>query len=227
MRKLIYLLLVTGLLSSQAQDKKKYNAALKSAIHVHDTASKYQSSAVAVDILKAAAKEFENEWLANYWAAYIYTQMGLYKDRPEDAGQVLMTGAKEQIEKAKTRYNGEEPNILSDLHALQSFVYQVHSWYPEYQEEKEKYIEMAKEESRKALALNPDNPLIYVLMGTDKLRSEKLSDVVAGRALLYQANSLFKQVNEHRAMTTQWNEEWLRFYWLKYSDRRLAELTKS
>ncbi len=221
-----YILIVLSLISISilGQDKRDYHASLKSALHIHDTASSYNASMVAVTLLETTAKNNPEEWLANYWAAYIATQLGLYPDRPADAGKILPQKAQLNLEQARMKYKGDSKAIISDLHALQSFVYQYHLWYDEFSDKKDHYISKAKEEGRLALKYNPDNPLMYVLIGTGKVRSDKIEDVVAGRALLYQANAKFKLVNEHRALTTHWNEEWLRFRWLKYADERLSEL---
>ncbi|WP_436516665.1 hypothetical protein [Ekhidna sp. To15] len=209
-----------------SQDKKVYNRVLKSAFHVHDTASAYASSLYAANMLEEVAKDFPDEWLAYYWAAFIHTQCGLYRDRPKNAGEVIPSRAQQNMELAMKSYKGDSAEILSDLHALQSFVYTIHTWYPEFKDEVENFREKARQHSKISLNYNPDNPLIYVLIGTSKVSSDKLEDVVAGRALLYRAQTLFKQISEHPVMTAHWNENWLRFRWLKYADQRVAALTK-
>lgn len=210
-----------------SQDKKEYNRVLKSAFHVHDTASTYESSLYAAKMLEEVADKFPDEWLANYWAAYIHTQCGLYYPNiPEDAGTLFPANAQKNIELAMKRYKGDSSEILSDLHALQSFVYYTYTWYPDNKPMDSVYNQKSQEHTRMALNLNPDNPIVYVVIGTGMLRSEKIEDVLAGRALLYRAQTIFKQVSEHPVMTAHWNENWLRFRWLKYSDQRLREITE-
>ena len=218
----IFFVFIGAVLSMSAQDKRAYYNAIKSALHVHDTASLYESSHSAAKILEEAASNEKDDWLANYWAAYLYTQIGRYKDAPEGAGKYTCENALKQLDVAQKRYKGDSAAILSDFHALKGFIYYVHTWYDEY-EDKDSYYEKRAVELKSALKLNPDNPLVYTLLGTEMLRSESLKDVVAGRALLNQANTLFKKVNKNRALTTQWNEEWLRFFWLDYADKRLSE----
>ncbi|MEP5610697.1 MAG: hypothetical protein ABJP45_00535 [Cyclobacteriaceae bacterium] len=222
---LLPLLLCLLFLIGTSQDKRKYNGVIKSAFHIHDTASVYKSSLYAAKILEEVAEEFPEEWLANYWAAYIYTQLSLYPDRPKNAGEIVPINAQKNMTIAMDRYKGDSSRIVSNLHALQSFVYSVHTWYPEFKDEAESYREKSRESGKEALKHNPDNPIMYVLMGISKLSSDKLDDVVAGRALLYRARTLFKEVSEHPAFTMHWNENWLRFRWLKYADTRLAEIT--
>ncbi len=213
---------------SFCQDKRTYNNVLKSAFHVHDTASTYESSLYAATMLEEVADKFPNEWLANYWAAYIHTQCGLYYPNiPKDAGKIIPAKAQKNIELAMKRYKGDSLEILSDLHALQSFVYYVHTWYPENKKMDSVYSQKSKKHTRLALDFNPNNPIIYVLIGTSLLGSEKIEDIVAGRALLYQAQSIFKEVSEHPVMTAHWNENWLRFRWLKYSDQLIKQATES
>lgn len=210
--------------TSTAQDKGDFKNAIKSALHIHDTASTYLGSLEATKVLEKAANQFEDEWLANYWAAYIHTQLSLYQDRPRNAGEFIPVNAQKQIDIAKARYKGDSSEILSDLHALQSFVYYVYTWWPQHDDKKDEYLQKYQDETRLALKHNPDNPLIYVLLGTYLLRSDKLSEIVAGRALLYQANAIFKKSNAaSRAQTTQWNEEWLRFFWLDNADNLLSK----
>lgn len=227
MKKILTVTLLTTLcITCFSQDKKKFNLVLKSAFHVHDTASIYKSSLYAATMLEEVAQEFPDEWLAYYWAAFIHTQCGLYQDRPKNAGELIPKSAQKNIELAMKNYKGDNAEILADLHALQSFVYSIHTWYPEYKDEAESYIEKAKAHGKISLSYDPDNPQMYVLIGISKLSSDKVEDVVAGRALLYRAQTIFKQVSEHPVMTAHWNENWLRFRWLKYSDQRIMEITK-
>ncbi len=228
MNKTLTLMLISLMsMACFAQDKKEYNRILKSAYHVHDTASTYESSLIAAKMLEDLAEKFPNEWMANYWAAYIHTQCGLYYPNiPKDAGKVIPANAQRNIALAMKRYRGDSSEILSDIHALQSFVYFTHTWYPDHKEMDSVYKAKSAEHTRKALSLNPDNPIVYVMIGTNLLRSESIEDVLAGRALLYRAQTIFKQVSEHPVMTAHWNENWLRFRWLKYSDQRIAAVTK-
>ncbi len=228
MKKALTLTLICFLcLTCFSQDKKAYNRVLKSAFHVHDTASTYESSLYAAKMLEDIAEKFPNEWLANYWAAYIHTQCGLYYPNiPKNAGKVFPANAQKNIELAMERYTGDSLEIRSDLHALQSFVYYTYTWYPENKEMDSVYRMKSQEHTRIALNLNPDNPIVYVLMGTNLLRSDKIEEVTAGRALLYRAQTIFKQVSEHPVMTAHWNENWLRFRWLKYSDQRIKQITE-
>ncbi|MEO9484901.1 MAG: hypothetical protein ABJG47_15685 [Ekhidna sp.] len=228
MKKLFTLTLLCFLsFLSYSQDKKAYNRVLKSAFHVHDTASTYQSSLYAATMLEDVAKDYPDEWLAYYWAAFIHTQCGLYRDRPRNAGELIPVKAQQNMEMAMKSYQGDSAEILSDLHALQSFVYNIHTWYPEYDAEVDDYRKKAREHVRISLSYNPDNPLIYVLIGTSKVSSDNVEEVLAGRALLYQAQAIFKQVSEHPVMTAHWNENWLRFRWLKYADQRIMAVTKA
>ncbi len=230
MKKYLTLLTVTCfslmLYGQGDQEKRRYNATIKSAYHIHDTASVYKSSLYAAELLDKISEEFPNEWLANYWSAYIYTQLSLYPDRPANAGEVVPPNALKNIDIAIDRYKGEDQRVLSNIHSLQAFVYSVHAWYPEYEKEVEQYMDKAREASKLALRYNPDNPMIYVLVGTSKINSDNINDVVAARATLYRARTLFKEIDEHPAFTQHWNENWLRFRWLKYADDRLKALTQ-
>lgn len=211
---------------SQAQDpaKRRYNATIKSAYHIHDTASVYRSSLHAAALLDKLSDEFPDEWLASYWSAYIYTQCGLYPDRPKNAGEIFPTNALKNIEQAIERYQGDSSQILSNLYSLKAFTLTNHTWYPEHQDKAGEFSQKAAQASKTALKYNPDNPMIYVLTGVSMLRSDEVNDIVAARATLYRARTLFKKVDEHPAFTMHWNENWLRFRWLKFADQRLLEL---
>lgn len=223
---LLSLLLICSvrLAMGQDADKRRYNATIKSAYHIHDTASVYASSLYAAELLDKLSDEFPNEWMASYWSAYIYTQCGLYPDRPKNAGEIFPPNALRNINEAITRYKGDSSRILSNLYSLKAFALSNHMWYPEHRAEADSYKEQAAEASKTALRYNPNNPMIYVLVGTSKLNSDNINDIVAARATLYRARTLFKEVDEHPAFTMHWNENWLRFRWLKFADQKLQQL---
>ncbi len=224
MKSIVTIILLVAAIQLSAQDKGELKNIMKSALHIHDTASVYASSLQAAKMLEKAGETYKDEWMPNYWATYVYTQLGLYKDRPKNAGDIIPVKALENIEKAKKRYTGSDSLILSDIHSLKTFVYYIHTWYPEYAEKRDEYVNKVSAERKISLAYNMDNPMIYVLIGTGMVRSDKLTDVVAGRALLYQASHIFNQKEAaHKAQSTYWNEEWLHFFWLDNADNLLSK----
>lgn len=221
--------MLTAFLITINADAQKitFNDMMKSALHMHDTASTWPAEKAVADYYGKVIKEYPDEWLSAYWATYIYTQLanslGRADGSPDNVKKAdLLDEAQRTQDVAMKRYQGDSAEIKSDLYIMQSFIYYFRNVYGE-EEEKESWIAKADEEMKKALQFNSYNPLAYVLMGTSMVRSDNFKEVIAGRLLLQKAKALFADVDEHRALTTQWNEEWLRFFWLGHADNMVKK----
>lgn len=216
------LLLLTSAVLAQSPD---YTKAMKSALHVHDTASTYQAEQAAASAFQKIGNDFTDEWLPNYWASYVYTQLhnatGL-PDAPKGISkEQLMSTAQKQLDIARSKVKEMTPTINSDLKALQAFIY----YFNARDTGREKGIPLYNQyvaELKSCLNDNPDNPLAFVLMGTEMLNKvDDIKSVAGGRALLKMADQKFKEAEQLRALTTAWNHEWLWLYWLKFSDKQI------
>lgn len=215
-------------------DKSGYEKSMKAALFMHDTASAFASEQAVADLYEEIGRKYPNEWLPNYWASYIYTQLanihGRVPDTPENIGKKeLLDMAQEQLDKAKEKNKNADHLTQSDFHALQAFIhfFKLHfarsSIQPEEIINKEK--EAYQENMKVSLRLNKSNPLTMVLIGTSMMSKPDVDfrDALAAKTLLEKANELFKQSDTPRALTTHWNQEWLGLFWLKNADTKFSE----
>ena len=222
---LIAFILVATFAHSQGPS---YAKLMKSALHVHDTASNYSSEQAAASAFERTAELFPDEWLPNYWASYVYTQLhnsvGL-PDAPKGiTKKKLMDKAQQQFDLAKSRVKTNSPEIESDLHALQAFIHYFNGIDAKNKELGKPFFDKYAEEIKLSLKSNPNNPLVSVIIGTEMVsKKDDISSIIAGRALLNVANQEFKKSNQPRALTTSWNHEWLWLFWLNYADKQLKE----
>ncbi len=237
MRKILLLvvgtLLGTSLMSfAQAGDFEK---SMKAALFVHDTASSFTAEQEVAGLYEAIADEYPDQWLANYWAAYIYTQLtNLYRRLPEPPADIsleeLMTRAQQHLDQVNERLSEvKSDSVWSDVHALQAFVNFFNFRLLTAQNADSSTIDMARgqylSEMQKSLTLNPENPLIMVLIGTSMLVNQNADfrEFLAAKVLLNRANDLFKSQDTHRALSTRWNQEWLWLFWLKNAEAKLEQ----
>lgn len=227
MKKLTLLFTTFALVTmSCAQDlDAKYKNRMQMALFIHDTASVYESEVKAIEAFQSITKDYKQAWLPHYWASYIYTQIARTRNAPDGRTPLkLLEESQKSLDLAKSKMPKDSPNLESDVHALQGFIYYFLS-IGDKKEKEEEWRGKMKLAYKKAISLNPENPLIYVLQGTGLLQDkERIGSVLAGKVLLNEANRLFKLTNQPRALTTNWNQEWLYLYWLKFADRQLAEV---
>lgn len=227
MKKLTLLsaLLAFAILSNAQTLDANYKNRMRMALFIHDTASNYNSEVQAIEAFQSIAQDYSESWLADYWTSYIYTQISRVKEIPDGRTTIeLLEASQKSLDVAKSKVKEMTPDIESDFHALQGFIYYFLSIRDKKDKEAE-YRKLSEQSYRKALSLDSENPLMYVLKGTGLLRdTERIGSVLAGRVLLMEANRLFKLSNQPRALTTNWNQEWLYLYWLKFADKQLADV---
>ncbi len=205
----------------------EYKAAMKAALKIHDDADNVTKEIQSLEAFEQIMKDHPNEWLANYWAAYLCTQIARLKGRlddfPEDLDPVeLIERSQKYFDRAKELSNDKGDERLSDLHMLQGFIYNWFEWIvSKTDEEKKSYEELADKEFKTAMKYNHSNPLNYVLIGTDLVRSDEYKNIVAGIALMKYAHEIYKNAPE-RSMTTYWNRDFIGF-WTNWAEKKLEE----
>lgn len=220
---LLVILILIGAQSVRAQ--KKFEKDIKEALYIHDTASSLSSEIVALKAFQKLTKKYPKEWLGYYWLAYLNTQVarldGMFDDFPKelDSKEMIRESLnlhKRSYELKKNKTDAEE----SDFLALEGFIY---SWFSyrlaENEEQKSQYNDKKVSKYKKAISLNPKNPLMYVLAATPLARSEDYNDILASLALFDAAESIFNQV-ENRGMTTYWNKDFIG-YWRSQAKKNL------
>ncbi|NAY93322.1 hypothetical protein GTQ34_15535 [Muricauda sp. JGD-17] len=207
---------------------------MKKGLFLHEIATGFEDENLTAEHYIQVGQKFTNEWLPNYWACYIYTQLfnmyGRTPDTPKDVSRSdLLNKAQEQLNIAKERYKGKDAEILSDIDALQGFVnfFKLRNAIGTKKGDsviadlKIQYLEKLKS----ALQKDPENPLVYVLIGTSMVGKpdSDFREALAAKVLLNKAEELFDNETRHRALSTRWNSEWLGFFWLKNADNVLTK----
>ncbi len=210
-------------------ENPQFVAEMEATLAIHDTASTVASEFKALDAFRALSAKYEQAWLPPYWTAYLCTQVARLKGRapdfPEDVdAKALVHEAQRYFDQADKNLPDKNDVQKSDFHALQGFIYGWMGWIvADSEEQKERYRGLTTKEYQAAVRTNPDNPLLFVLFGINLMSNDaEYQEIVAARALLQYANEIFQQAPK-RAMTTQWNQEFIPF-WKERAEKKLAEL---
>jgi hypothetical protein len=211
---------------------QSFEEAMEFALHIHDTASVFESELEAVKAFERVAQEHEKAWLPQYWASYLYTQIGrlaarLKLDKDPMAYIDLAQQTFDSAENLLPKMTNEQE---SSFHALQHLIYMFRSRFSE-GKEAQKYTALAEDELNESIKANPRNPLVYVMVGTSLINegansgregesTTGMEKILAGNVLLKEAKRVFEIDTRKHSMTTHWNQEWLPF-WLPYSERLL------
>ena len=205
----------------------EYKAAMKAALKIHDDAKSVAEEIKAMEAFEKVTGDFPNEWLANYWAAYLCTQVSRLKtDRadqfPENLDEKeLIYRAQKYYDKAYELKKNKSDKDKSDFHMLQAFIY---SWFnyriAETDEEKEKFIKMREDEYFKAAKYNPSNPMLFVRIGMKLTRSkDDYASLVSAIALMEYAKGIFEK-SPDRSTTTYYNKDMIGF-WKSRAEKKL------
>lgn len=211
-------------------ENSNYKSAMKRALTIHDTASSFASEKIALKAFEEVSQKYDDQWLGHYWTAYMFTQVGRLVKRTNQSEDPMayIDNAQKHLDKAYELLENKSDENRSAIHTLQILVYKFRGWFDE--PIKDKYTEMAKAEFIKAAKANPENPLLYVMSGTELInegqQDKDLRKVYAGKILLQTAKAKFAQTKIDRSETTHWNSEWIPF-WLPYADKLLAGETGS
>ncbi len=228
---IIKVILLFSFVFTNAQSNE-YEAAMKAALKIHDDAKSVAEEIQSLEAFEKVTRDFPNEWLANYWAAYLCTQVSRLKtDRADDFPdnldeKKLIYRAQKYYDKAYELKKNKSDKDKSDFHMLQGFIY---SWFnyriAETDEEKEKFRKMSDDEYFKAAKYNHANPILYVRIGMRLTRSgEDYASLVAGIALMEYAKEIFKKSPE-RSMTTYYISDMIGF-WKSRAEKKLKEMQK-
>ncbi|NIR73224.1 hypothetical protein GWO43_08005 [candidate division KSB1 bacterium] len=199
---------------------------LEFAIHIHDTASVFESEIEATAAFEKVCEKFPENWRPFYWTAYMYTQIGRAVDilkRNEDP-MSFIDEAQAYFDKAAARLSNKTSGEQSDFQALQSLIYLFKARFSEDETSQNIFKAAGQDALNQAIQANPENPLVYVLTGTaligEGTGEKNMADILAGRVLLKEAQKKFEAARPERSLTLHWNREWLPF-WLPYTEKLL------
>lgn len=221
---LLSVLLTTNRAFSQ-EDKSLKN--LKNAIALHFEATSTHQELVAAQTLKHLSDLHPDDWRTAYWAAFVYTQAGRKMEAPlpyYDTAQIL-------LDKAVAVNTSVTKNETSEYHVLQSLIYTLKTspyWSKGDEDTAMKFTNLMLEERQKAAFANPNNPRLYLLMGTGYVgegkRRKDPTLVLAGKAMLEEANRKFEEFPPENSVAPSWGKGWINFWLANIGD--LATLSK-
>ena len=213
--------------------QNSYEKKMEAALNLHTAAKTFEDEKKSEKAYLDIA-ESENNWLAYYWASYIQTQLFNAFENPDTnppqnvSAANILGKAQEHLDNARNLADKSNNNYLSDIEALQLLIYQFNIRIVSDADEQALLIEKMNTSLKKATLLNRENPLIFVILGTNMVGStDKYSQLIAGRQLLIEADRLFKNRKIHRSLSTHFNEEWLGLFWLDFADKQLEKMGKS
>jgi hypothetical protein len=139
--------------------KPAYEKAMTSLVAEMQTASYEAPLQGTVNKLERIAAAEPTEWLPNYWVAFGYISDSFKKTTPGEKDQVLDL-AEKALNKAKALVENDELEVLTAQYAsARMSVSPMDRW--------QTYGAKYSEAIEKATKLNPENPRIYYLQGTN------------------------------------------------------------
>ena len=166
----------------------------------------YQSTSAAD--LTALANQFsrianveKDQWLPSYYAAYCYLRATYFGQMEADEIHKHLDKAQDELDKVLTKYSGE-----SEIHALQAYIYQLRITD---MAKGMKYSLLANESLAVAEQLNPENPRIFYLKGTNIFYTPEAFGGGAENAkpILEKASKMFETYQPENKLMPAWGAE--------------------
>lgn len=182
--------------------KEQYVTAMKTNIekmYQSKTIEDYQLSANTFERIFMAEK---TEWLPSYYAGYCYVMMAFMAEEPDQIDPLLDI-AQKQIDHALA-IESKEP----ELQVLQGMLHQARISV-DFMGRGMKYSQMANESLNQALALDPDNPRAYYLMGMNLYSTPKMfgGGSQAALPLFQKAQAKFESFHPRGDLMPGWGGE--------------------
>ena len=220
MKCIITLILITSCISLNAQGNE--NPTLTKAIKLFDDSQDLDGMLMSAELFKEASDEDPNNWIYNYWTAFVYSQCGRLTEKPliyYDTAQFYLDRVKKELASLNDKQQ-------SDVYALESLISGLKSgpyWAKGDRDMGMKLSKVENESLSKAMALNMDNPRVYLLTGTglisDGKRTNNTGYVLAGRKMLEIAREKYMMASQD-VIYPNWGHGWINF-WL--SNAKLPE----
>lgn len=175
MRLVFILLALAGATSTTVGQGNDFTARLQQLLAVEDTASTAASVMSVTHRLEELALSHPDEWLAHYWAAFAYTQLGLFTGL-DDRTYPYLDLAQVYYDKSWDAWKeegGESDTERADLLVLQGFIYSWQASVSEEETEQNQWRARFESELDKVAELDRDNPMLWMLRGLDKMRKEE------------------------------------------------------
>ncbi len=224
--KFLVLVAATGLLAASATvaSDSDYSQTLVKLVAQHKNAARDADLELSiVEQLEALADANPDEWLPQYWATYFLTQvvMSHAESRIDrlDRAQAL-------LDQATARASLTESYPKGDLQSLQSLIYDFSISSADNEQQANDLTEKRNAARLLAFTSNPESPVVMVMAATDVIsagqKNHSWPEVMAGFALLREAQLKFSLVDAPKGLTTNFNSEWIT-PWLNWGDRMFAD----
>ncbi|NJM53118.1 MAG: hypothetical protein HC846_06830 [Blastocatellia bacterium] len=192
-------------------------AELEQAVNLYWKWDKDEDPNKAIEILESISAKEPDNWVADFWAAYIATQVILINKENTD----YLEKSEKLLEKSTQTFSRNPITSATPyFHGLRSLIYRFKSGrFVQLNDRKnyETFRDKAVEELNNGIKLNPENPFLMVLAATD-IGNKNQGDsghILAVVALLEKARNEYKKVTERSpADITYLNEHWIS-PWLK------------
>ncbi len=155
--------------------------------------------------LQTLANQFEriaraetNKWLPDYYAAYCFVRSTLFNELDAEAKNDQLNKAQQIVEKLMKSHDSE-----SEVHALQAFIYQLRITDIA---SGAKYSRKAASSIAAAERLNPENPRVYYLRGSNTFHTPNFFGGGAENAKpdLEKAASIFEAKKHEESLMPTW-----------------------
>ncbi|MEM7298437.1 MAG: hypothetical protein AAF391_09255 [Bacteroidota bacterium] len=213
MKNLMTLLSFLAIGFCAAQDPK--NDLLTDAVKTFDDAKDLSGMLVSTQLFKQASSSQPDSWISSYWTAFAFSQCGRLTETPlayYDTAQLYLDKTKEKI-------NSLDDSQKSDVYALESLISGLKSgpyWAQGDRENGMKFSAIENQSLSKAMALNMDNPRVYLLTGTglisDGKRIQNDGYILAGRKMLEIARQKYEANDLDDALYPNWGHGWINFW---------------
>ncbi|MBO6523182.1 MAG: hypothetical protein JJ971_05095 [Balneolaceae bacterium] len=232
MKKTLILVSILVLLAevSVSQNNSFYSS-MDDALSLHTSSDNNwpNDSFKSVEAFVKIAQDNPDRWEPYFWASYVYTQIarGISPTDLETRNltkEKILDLSQEYLSKAKGDMITTE-ELASDYHVLQSLIYTFRASFSQSDTERYKYIELQKESLYESIKSDNENPVSWVLIGTE-LYSRGIQEgnygmIAAAKVMLKEAGEIF-EMNKKDSITQNnyWNAAWYKF-WLGRAERFL------
>lgn len=221
MKRLIGLLLLGICISLQAQQKD--DQILAKAIKIFNDADDLKGMLQSTALFKEAVEKNPDNWINTYWTAFVYSQCGRLTEEP----LVYYDTAQMYLDQTKEKLDGLNDRQQSDVYILESLIYSLKAGPYWAKGDRQMGMKLNQKENAslsKAVALNIDNPRVYLLTGTglisDGRRTSNDGYILAGRKMLEIAQQKYDVNKSENPLYPDWGSGWVNF-WL--SNSKLSE----
>ena len=200
MKKIITLTFLLGVFSVSVFSSN-YNEVMKTNIDkMMNSKSTEELSSIANQFERIANTEQE-EWLPAYYAAYSYVRSTFFVEKDNDATHQQLDKAQKVLDKLTKEFQNE-----SEIFALQAFVYQLRITD---MSKGYKYSRLAAEAIGVAEKLNPENPRVYYLRGSNIYHTPKMFGGGKEKAKpdLKKASDIFETQEVKNEIAPKWGAE--------------------